>query len=93
MSKAKDLRKLIRAMTRRGWRVEHGGKHPKLVSPFGSIVTFSLSPHGGHEVRNVLRAINHIQRANGLPDLRADGEIKKGPAAASPETSEVSLTG
>ena len=85
----KDLKPIVDAMKRLGWRLEHG-KHIKLFSPSGRLVTFSVSPRGGYEVQNLLREINHIRRAEGLPDIDTKGREKKRPAAASLKTSEVS---
>jgi hypothetical protein len=40
----KEFKPYIRELLRRGWRMERPGKHPKLISPWGDVVPFSLSP-------------------------------------------------
>lgn len=64
------LKKVFKEAERQGWEVTRG-KHPKLRSPAGRIVTCSLTPTNGFQVRfsvtrDLRRAgfdVTEIQRA------------------------------
>jgi hypothetical protein len=45
ISQSKDVRKIVSEAVNRGWTVEHGAKHSRLVSPDGkSKITINGSP-------------------------------------------------
>jgi predicted RNA binding protein YcfA (HicA-like mRNA interferase family) len=51
----KDVRELVRAIEKQGWRVEHGSGHLKAMSPDGeTIVTLPTTPSGGRWRQNVI---------------------------------------
>ena len=47
----KWLKKVENEATRQGWEVSRNGKHKKFKSPAGRVVSCSLTPRNGYQVR------------------------------------------
>lgn len=58
----KEITKLIRTAQRRGWTLEYGRTHDKLVHPSGAKVIVSKSPSDGMAPRQVQRDIARVER-------------------------------
>jgi hypothetical protein len=60
-SSNKDLDKKVKELIRHGWTAEFG-RHLKLRSPDGKLITCSLSPSCPHAHRNLARDIRKYIR-------------------------------
>ena len=70
MSLQGEIKKIIRATERRGWRHEMGGRHHKLIHPSGAVVAISVSPSCIHAAKNIIRDINKILKEKGEAGLQ-----------------------
>lgn len=53
------MRDVVRVAVDQGWRLEHGGKHFKLYSPDGRMVTISGTPSDTNAYKAAARQLRH----------------------------------
>lgn len=64
----KEIKRIVRKLLANGWTKEQG-KHNKLRSPEGKLVSYSMSPSDGNAHRAFLR---DIRRAHSDPNFKFD---------------------
>lgn len=58
----KELRKVVKAAEKRGWKLVSGGKHYKLVHSSGRKMAMSISPSDRCAHRQVERQLARVER-------------------------------
>lgn len=64
MSEAKDQKKFVKELQRRGWRQEYGGKNIKMHHPLGGFITLPMSPKSHRNIHEIRKAAEALDREN-----------------------------
>lgn len=65
MSQCGDIKKLVRQLCKKGWKLEITKKHWKIRHQQGRLVSFSATPSDTNAVKNFRRDINRVLKEYG----------------------------
>ncbi len=91
---ANDFKAKIRELERKGWIVKNTGKHPKIVSPGGAVVSHSHSPSDVNAINQFERDIRRVERREHQPQKEKEVSLNHHPVTTiTPRAAEPKVFG